>query len=423
MFTRVMLAAACASLLATCGGGGGGDSGGSGSAPANTVAITGNFTGGTNNASLFQRLLARIFPAAYALDVSQVTRVILISINGSMTAANVTGGRFTISATTGAPVGVIFVGASNNFLGYMSLGNGIDTLPLGKVAPGTTTIDLQTLSSTGRTVTSLRNPIGQELPLTADEQAALKHANALFSVVIRSPDVDGNRVVDVLEGKHFSLTFFYNVRAGVFGANLVPTVEPVTFRSYTLQVYVRDTDPPATAVITGPPGSGLLNAPLFRNAMLDIGATYLLTDPFTATPIPVAGVYTVSYKSQTLTFNVPDQSAVTSDIVLPVPTVTLNNDGTVQRVNWSYRLGSGGSALDPLALMKKVEISFSVDDRPGGLFGNGCTSSGNLAPATTQFVPQCQTPMPWSQMARIDFSYRDLYENDVIVGWPKQPGI
>jgi hypothetical protein len=285
MLTRLMLVAACASLLATCGGGGGGGDSGGGGTPANTVAISGNFTGGSN-ASLFHRLLARIFPAAYALDVSQVTRVILISVDGGMTSANVTAGRFTINATKGSPVGVIFVGATNNFLGYMSLGNGIDTLPLGKVASGTTTIDLQTLSSTGRTVTSLRNPIGQELPLTADEQTALKHANARFAEVVKSPDVNNNGIVDVLEDKYYSLTFFYEARAGTFGTNLTPTLEPVTFRGYSLQVYVRDPNPPQTIFVTGPAGSGITSAPLTRN-MLQIGATYYLGNVTTTTcPLP-----------------------------------------------------------------------------------------------------------------------------------------
>lgn len=419
---RIAVTSACVPILATCGGGGGGggDSGGGG-APANTVAITGNFTGGTN-ASLWERLLARVVPSAYALNVSLVARVILISVDGSVSSANVTGGRFTINASRGSPVGVIFVGANNDFLGYLSLAEGIDSVPLGKVASGTTTIDLQTLSSAGPKVGASRNPIGQDLPLTAEEQAAVKRANELFSAIMRSPDVDSNGVVDVLEGKYFGLQVIYEVRAGVFGGSVVPTVDPTpTFRSFALQVAVRDSDTPLSVSMTSPAGGGLSNQFSPRNFLNGTFATYYAGAVFNP-PLPIAGQYTVIYKSQTLTFNVPDQSAVTANVVLPVPTVTLTSNGTVQRVNWAYRLGSGSGALDPLAFMQRVAVSIHLDSQPGPVAGNGCTSSPNLAPAVTEFVPQCQTPINWSDVSGINIDYIDLYGNGVNVRWTQQPG-
>jgi hypothetical protein len=137
--------------------------------------------------------------------------------------------------------------------------------------------------------------------------------------------------------------------------------------------------------------------------------------------LPIAGTYTVVYGSQTLTFNVGDQSSVASNLVLAVPTVTVAN-GIVQRVNWSYRLGSGDAALDPAALMQLVEASFWPNASGAPAFGNGCTDSGNLAAGATQFVPQCQTPLNWADIFKVEIRYRDLYGNDVIVGWPMQPG-
>jgi hypothetical protein len=424
-------------LLVACGGGGGGggDSGsnggggtGGGGTPPNTIAMTGNFGGGTHASSL-DKLFAWLLRPAHALAPSAVAKVIAISTEGTATTAEVTNGFFSVSVEKDKPVGLVFADAGDKFLGYVSLAGGIDSVPIGKVRSGLAAIDLSALSSTGQIVSPASNPLGSDLPLTTDEQTAIRHSNSNFASVIRNPDVDGNGRIDALEQKFFRLQIFYFVVAGSFAGNLTPQVTtPASVRSSRIDLAVVDVDPPSSVTFSGPPGSGLSDSTA-PSTFLGSGqpgqavfATYSAPSgmPPAFPSIPVAGQYTVGYKTQTLTFTVPDESTAASDIVLPVPSVTLNSDGTVQRLSWAYRLGSGSPALDPQAVIR--DIAFNIEGGGPQCPGNGGPprpyASDRLSATTTEHVLRCQN-IPWTSVTQIFMTYTDLYGNARSASWDR----
>lgn len=52
--------------------------------------------------------------------------------------------------------------------------------------------------------------------------------------------------------------------------------------------------------------------------------------------VPLGGLYTIDYRGSTLTFEIDDQSYVADNVVYPWPTITLNDDGTMRRIDWTY---------------------------------------------------------------------------------------
>jgi hypothetical protein len=138
IFSIIFVALLSVSLL-SCGGGGGGGS--SSSSPASSpsspqssteVTIIGNFTGGTHAQSgWLNRALAAFTKKAFALDSTKVSKVLIFSAGSySYKTANVVNGSFSVNVARSNPIGMIFVGANNEYLGYLYLKRNIASLPI-----------------------------------------------------------------------------------------------------------------------------------------------------------------------------------------------------------------------------------------------------------------------------------------------------
>lgn len=405
-----------------CSSGGGGSEAGS-----NTITVTGSFSGGTQANNLGpNRFVKWMFPIAHALNPNDISKAIAFQGDGDYFISTVSNSSFSVTIEKGSPVGIIFMGASNNYLGYLSLKNGIDSLPLTALSSGVSTIDLQTLSSSGLIVEPSHNPIGAELSLTADEQTAVAHGDDFFVSVIKNPDVDGDGTIDFLSGKFYLPFIVYFISGGNFGGNLTPTVNsPANISSYGFSFHANDTNSdanfPATVYFTGPLGSGLSNsandyAPIVQADSAVYGSPHI-SSPL----IPPAGQYTVAYKTSTLTFNIPDQSLATSNTVIAVPTLTLNDNGTIQKVNWNYKMGSAASTtLTPQSIISSIELQVEGGGTPCATYPQAgrIYNSGMLSAATTEHVLGCQN-LAWSDVTQIHMSYNDVYGNHNVVTWNK----
>jgi hypothetical protein len=132
-----------------------------------------------------------------------------------------------------------------------------------------------------------------------------------------------------------------------------------------------------------------------------------------------AGTYVVKYKTQTLTFNVPSQAEITKYLAIPVPTVVLNSDSTVQKISVSYQLSDGSGSIDPKALILNLNVQINVDVGNGGPSVQRY-SSPNVPPDTTEFmVTVTGMPIQWSKVTGIRSGYQDLFGNQIGVIWNK----
>ena len=391
----------------------------------NSVTIKGSFsgTGYAEGSGLKYNIpFERAFSQAYVSDASQVSKVVALYCDGRYVVCSVSNGRFSIDVEKSSSVGLIFLEENNGYLGYLTLGDGIDSLPLTKLAPGVTVIDLQTLSFSDSTFVPSHNPIGSEILLTPEEKIIVAQSDDFFASLVKNPDVDCNGEIDFLKGEFFAMQVLYFIDGGDFGDSLTPTYNtPANITSYKLCFEARDTDRPDMVLFNGPESSMLSNVLSVESNVYADRTTYS-SPPLAGVPaLPPAGQYTVTYETRTFYFNIPDQSSIPSHIVLVVPTVTSNNDGTIQKVSWTYRHSSESSTVaDPETIINTIELQISGTGKRYANYPqpDRMYNSEKLPASTTEHKLPCQD-LEWSDITVITMAYNDVYDNHYVVVWTK----
>ena len=293
------------------------------------VTITGRFSSGSDTRA----------PGVTNREAFETIRVLVFDTSGNYVETTIMNGQFVIEVPTGAPVGMIFVGSTDNLLGYLSLGDGIESIPLVNMEEGVSTIDLGELTFTGGVFEPSNNPLDDVFALTEDETRSLALFNNTFAAVVQNPDTDGNGTIDLLEGIFYFTRFAYNInmiRGGIISNDLITTtVFPAIIDSYLYNLIVFNYPGayPNQVFFTGPEGSGLTNSP----SLLDIGAISYF-DAGYASPfdlqVPLSGTYTIEFLDKTLSFNL-DTSSAQDIIILTEPFVILNDDGTIHKIKFA----------------------------------------------------------------------------------------
>jgi hypothetical protein len=399
-----------------CGGDGGSSVGDGGTA---AVTIRGNVLNGVHAKNRwYDRLLCKMNSPAYALDPNQVAKVMVFYQDGTYVVSEVTDeGNFSLQVDRDGPAGMIFVGAGNDFLGYLTLGDGVDTLPLNSIADSVGEIDLGILSSLGLIVEPAHNPLGNEIPLTPLDLKALAQCDDFFSSIVKNPDVDGNGIIDSLEGKDYFMELYYKFPGGRFGANLTPDLyDPISLEMYQIHVHRNippdDINCPDSINLTGPPGS-VVSDPTSLEEML-VGSHCIHRLIVIPNPEPLlGGQYVFEYPDLTLTFNIPDQALITSHAVLILPTVTLNDDGTIQKISWIYQLADGsGEISNPASIIREMKIHLAdLAHSPQGLY-----DSDYFSPQITEYHLS-NLGLFWADVGTLGFVYRDIFGNDYFISW------
>ena len=374
-----------------------------------------------------------------SLDASAVEaiKVLAIAPDHSYRQAQVSGSSFSLELDNGQPWGLVFLDAANQPLGLLSLGNGIETLPLHYLGSTADSLDLKTISRDGEVFTPEANPIGGIIPLSPEQMTLLAGMDDYLASVLRNPDVNDNGTIDLLEGRSFRLSVIYFIKPGKFHVpELSPSFDNTTLiEGYRLFLTVEDGSYPETVYFSGPAASPLNNTPSesylsFDNDSRVYATQYLFDLLSSASYIPAAGIYNVKYGNETLTFNLPDQSYVNSNIVYPYPTISLNNGGTLNKVDWVYRSPAGAVNFDVQFLVDNIMVQIegtgpNCEAIPNQ---NGTYGSGRLPAATTSHILACQDivwgntePMPGSEyVMRLSMTYEDHYGASYVVMYEKE---
>jgi len=414
MRTTTGLAFLVLAFLCGCGGGGGSDAtSGSG------LHLKGTFNGGTHTVS------AKVRPGgtgpASAINPADVAQIIGFEVGGGWFVAPVVHGEFDVEVTPGEPVGVIFAGSAGEFLGYLSLPNGLDSLPLTDVDAGLDEINLGVLSSHDGIVTPSIDPTTGQLQLTAEERTILGSADDAFSTIVHNPDANGNGVIDVLENEFWRIGLLIWVSGGSFQGGLTSTPSGAPIPAGWRMMFSAEGLPlPAVATFTGPPVSTLNTTPSeFRQTF---GDSALYSTPFIQTPtLPPGGSYDITLSPNMLTFDLADQSTAAASLLLPVPTVDVDGSGFVNRISWTYAQG-GNSNVSPKAVIGgQVRVQL-VGTGPtcGPVSGPGFIyDSGPLPADAVEHVLSCPGTILWSNVTRVFIAYQDVYQNNVVVAHEK----
>ena len=347
------------------------------------------------------------------------TKVVAFYPDGEYTISSFSGGRFSINVKKSSPLVLIFLTDDNDYLGYVTLGSGIDTFPMTKTAEDVVTIDLQNLSLSNSTFSPSHNPLGDEIQLTPEERTLVAQIDDFFASQAKNPDMDNNGKVDFLEGKLFSIQILYFISGGEFGNNLTPTVfTPAKIQGYKLSFDAAGTDQPSTVIFNGPEASGISNMISEQSNVYENEIMYF--SPLIQQGLPPAGEYMVTYKNIDLSFDIPNQSSAPSHIVLAVPTITLNDDGTINNISWKYMLGDESGGIDPEGIISKIEIQIDGTGTPYKNYPqqNRMYNSGWISSTTTKHMLPTQN-IKWSEVTSINMVYNDVYRNHYVVFWSK----
>jgi hypothetical protein len=359
--------------------------------------------GSSGSVTLTGRVPADGSPAASA------TAVLLFAANGSAMSAPVSGGAFSMTVYPGTALGMVFAGSSRQFLGYLSLGDGISSLPLTKVASGVGTIDLGTLTASGPALIPANNPVTSgQLPLTAAEQAAFAQCNGLFAGVVQDPDVDRDGVIDLLEGRFYHPFVSYWIDGGHFGGRQTASVDSgVAIRNWNLTLVDEGGSDGTSATVTGPAGSGISGRPCTVAAYAAQTSYSVFPDLSSSTTVvPVSGTYVFNPSlGRTLSITVPDQSGAGRRTLVAVPTVTVSSAHTIYSVSWACQTLDGQSIASPESVLHNLVVGI---DRGAG--NRVYTSSALDASVTSQVIPS-GTTIPWDSSICVTLEYTDAFLN------------
>ena len=219
----------------------------------------------------------------------------------------------------------------------------------------------------------------------------------------------------------FQLRYATSAEVGALGFDANPTVAfPVKPPAYALvfKVFIDDFPDPSTVLFTGPPGSGLNRTPAdpVASAPDPNRRRFAYVAPARTGAAP-GGVYSVLYKGETKTFTLPPYNPATSLVVI-YPTVTVDENFQMPRIDWVYRNPVTGANLSAApSFMTGLTVRVQTTDH-----SLTQPQSPNLPPSTTFFDFSCGglcSSPTWSQVTAITFQYTDVVGNQYEVVYPK----
>lgn len=383
--------------LAACGGGGA-------SAGDRTVKVRGRLP-------VAARVSGRALRSLAAADPSTATKIILVGTNG-VAVKPVVSGTFEVDVMAEVPVALILAGPGDTFLGYVAVRSIVPLLPLQAADKATAVLDLGTLvAAAGGILAPGVDPIGNGITLTDPEVQQLADLGQVTRMVLSNPDVDGDGVIDFLQGRQYAPQV---LMAG--GGDLAGQVgDPATLRrAWTFGYMVMDDDAatyPATATFTGPAGSGVTGAQ--TPCYLGMNHSAICTAPWQQGAVPAAGTWTSGFGDRTLIFQLPDLAPLVAAAPTAVPTVDVGQDGLVKSVSWVWRLADGSTLESPSRLARSVLLQLQTTTTPQGCADKGMSGSNynaSLASGALAHALTCPN-VPWSTVQSVSVSFTDVYAN------------
>ena len=343
---------------------------------------------------------------------------------------------FDVELSREEPTGIAFIDKNNNFVGYLSLGDGLASLPAQAISNDTGEIDLGAISFSNNKGVPEKNPVGKEVNITKKEKMTLAAANSFFAAVVSSPDVIENFI---LEGKKikFGLRYFpaHNYfetgedqallkkenleimthRLGIaysedFGGWEIGDTVTIDYPddSTTVDVEVKEEDG------VGFPGVGLKERATIEGP-----------------PIPPAGKYNISGGDLQFAINIPSiEQEAKSNLVFPVPKVNLDSENRITDISWEYKTGDKTSLENPEKILNSIDIQINaVSTDNSELVGDyeftqhsetRIYNSGNLEIEKDNSLTLENEEIYWQDVKNINMAYDDVYGIHYVVPFSRE---
>jgi hypothetical protein len=339
------------------------------------------------------------------VDATSATLVVLFNSSGDFTTSPVTNGLFTVDVRKVDPVGLIFTNESKSFLGYLTLGQGVESIPLNFLNDTVSVVDLGQLTNNLQMV-SAGNNILQKMQLTPSQIQAYGYASINFSAVIKNPDADKNGIIDILENKYYRVSFQYDGYGGWFTST--PSMTAITPDAYHINFITKDQNTPASVTFASPDGT--------LSKVSDSkwsGSQFTFFSVRMGFNTPQFSSCKVLYNNQSLFFDIPDQSGTLSNVVNVFPTFHYDASNKLTKITWEYYSGNTNNIIDASKIILDVMVQICGSDNSVRLNGQN-----NYVPEIKQEV--LTTPIELSKIGVINMAYNDLFGNHVVIYYRRQ---
>jgi hypothetical protein len=344
-----------------------------------------------------------------------ISKVIIFYQEGYYRTSNVNNDSFSIPVDRNKITFLIFAGTSDEYLGYLSLKNGLEALPILNFSDNIAEIDLKDINIQNNVGTPSHNPLGNEIGLNNEEQNILANFDDYIAPTVRNPDIDNNGKIDILENKIYRLQVLWFYKGGTFGSNLTPNIQlPLSADGWKLAFSSQDENAPNMvnfyfpwASNQGIPSEQITQFPV--NTEQGVKNVKVYFPPLITQNLPIGGTYKVNYQGQMFSFIIDDQSNKYNNVPLIVPTLTLTPEGNLQKVSWVYRNSNNSANINPNNIVSRVN------------FGIMTTSQNinfpNIEMPSNEYV--FETNISWNNVNRFWIAYHDLFDNHYIFFYDK----
>ncbi len=341
------------------------------------------------------------------IDGKEATKVLLFNTSGEITVTNIIDGTFTVQVNKDEPVGLIFSNEAKNFLGYLTLGQGIQSLPLNYLNDTTSIVNLGTMSANGNIVSASTDILSQFMKMNTEQIQKYRYASVNFSLYVKNPDTDQNGVIDMLEGKFYRLAFTYFGSGGNY-TTTPAKLNAISVDSYRL-MFITANESSVGNEITFSSVDGSVSYTTSQKG-INPNHTIFYTDliPINA---PQFTQCKVIYKNQQLFFELPAFSGTINNLAYLYPTLSYDSSGKLNKVTWEYYSVSTVAVVDATRLLTDIIIQF---DGNSGRIHN----SPNLGPENKEYV--LTTPLDPSSITNFNMAYNDIFGNHVVIGYRHQ---
>lgn len=364
--------------------------------------------------------------------VEDIAKVVLF-FGEEYKTADVENGKFNITIDEKSPGGIAFVDSDNNYIGYLSLPDGLDSIPTQAISDETGEIDLGEISFTEDGIGEPSEDPFAEMDDT--EKSSLAVAGSFMSAALRSPEiiekmVNGQREISFgLKYFPFANEFNENRKGVLSDTNLIAAhrleveYEPglSDYNNLTL------TYPKSDKFTDGNSVPVDLNSETAAEGVQFPGVGVEKKAAEVGPPIPPSGEYNVSGSGLDFNFILPDiQDEAKNNLVFPVPKVSVSSEGIIQEISLEYKTSTGETIIEPENILEYVDIQINaISDENEDLEGDytftehsktRIYNSGSLNPGETSHKIEGET-IYWEDIGNIDIAYDDIYKIHYVISY------
>lgn len=340
------------------------------------------------------------------VDASEATKVLLFDTGGEITTSDIVDGAFTVQVNKDEPVGIIFSNEAKKFLGYLTLGQGIESLPLNYLNDTVSVVNLGQLAVDGTAVSSSANILTQMMQMNSEQLQKYRYASVNFSLMVKNPDTDRNGIIDLMEGKYFRLAYVFFGNGGNFQTTPVKS-NAITVDQYRVMFISTDSNTPADITFSSLDGTKQYTT---NYKSTHINHTIFWTD-IAPVSMPMSGQCKVFYGDQTLYFEIPEFTTSINNLIHVFPTLQYDGGNKLTKVSWDYFAANTGAKIDATRLL--TDIIVQIEGANGRIY-----DSKNYSPESTEDVLTKSVIL--SEIQGFNMAYNDIFGNHMVIGYRKQ---